>query len=118
MGVWGYIGIVTVVTAAFIIVLALVSNLLTAWAAKRFADKTLERKKKEIETLLPGKDCGGCGYETCEEYARAILYQQEDCGLCTNAEEGLSEKLEGRMEELYKMMKKKGSSDPKTDDFR
>ena len=118
MGVWGYIGIVTVITAAFIIALAIASNLLTAWAAKRFADKTLEQKKKELKELLPGKDCKACGYETCEEYALAILYQEEDCGLCPHAQNGLQKKLEESMEELYKMMEKKESSGRRPDDFR
>lgn len=118
MGVWGYIGIVTVVTAAFIIILALFSNFITAWAAKRFSEKTLDQKKMELETLLPGKNCGACGYATCKEYAWAILYQQEDCSLCSSAVDGLSKELEDRMEDFYKMMEKKETSGSKADDFR
>jgi uncharacterized Fe-S cluster-containing protein len=35
-------------------------------------------KKKEILEALPGKNCGGCGFRTCEEMADAILLDKPE----------------------------------------
>lgn len=34
--------------------------------------------------LLPGLNCGGCGYNSCRELAQAILVGEAEAGMCVN----------------------------------
>ena len=36
----------------------------------------------EIEEVLPGANCGGCGFAGCAEYAKAILIDGAAINLC------------------------------------
>ncbi len=36
----------------------------------------------KVADLLPGANCGGCGYAGCADYARAIVLHGADCNLC------------------------------------
>ena len=38
--------------------------------------------------LLPGLNCGGCGYDECEGLARAILSREADAGECVGLDFG------------------------------
>lgn len=70
---WVYIGITILVAVAVIIGLSTVISLLVAAAAKGFAKKTMDTFRSETASKLPGKNCGDCGYESCEVYAEAVL---------------------------------------------
>ena len=52
--------------------LGLVLGILIGFAAKKFAVQT-DPRIEEITALLPGANCGGCGYAGCADYARAIV---------------------------------------------
>lgn len=41
-----------------------------------------ERIEKIIQ-ILPGVNCGGCGYTGCEKYAEAVVKNGEEVNLCT-----------------------------------
>ena len=59
----------------------LVCGVILAVAARFFAvheDPRLE----ELTALLPGINCGGCGYAGCAEYARAVLVDRVPVNLC------------------------------------
>jgi Na+-translocating ferredoxin:NAD+ oxidoreductase RNF subunit RnfB len=45
----------------------------------------------KIEEILPGSNCGACGYKNCREYASAIYRKSEEKDLC---EPGSSEVIE------------------------
>lgn len=62
-------------------VIALVVGLLLAVAAKKFAVEKDERIEK-IEGLLPGANCGGCGYAGCSAYAAAMVEKGEAPNRC------------------------------------
>lgn len=53
-------------------VLGLLLGFLIGFAAKKFAVQT-DPRIEEIAALLPGANCGGCGYAGCADYARAIV---------------------------------------------
>ena len=36
----------------------------------------------KVTELLPGANCGGCGFAGCADYARAIVADAAECGLC------------------------------------
>ena len=58
---------------AFIILVSLFIGLLVSVAAKKFAEKTVGDFAEEMEKKLPGRNCGDCGYATCQAYAEAVL---------------------------------------------
>ncbi len=48
-------------------------------------DKRSSSAEKRIENLLPGINCGQCGYPGCEAYARAIAKDSVPVNLCRPA---------------------------------
>ena len=62
-------------------VIGLVLGLLLAWVSKIFAVKT-NPKVEEIAELLPGANCGGCGYASCHALAEAIERGEAKTNAC------------------------------------
>lgn len=50
--------------------------------AAKFLSVTEDPKVTEIEGILPGVNCGGCGYAGCSEYAKAIANGIAAIDLC------------------------------------
>jgi electron transport complex protein RnfB len=61
--------------------LGLLFGFLLALASRIFAVQIDERIKM-IEEILPGANCGACGYPGCAGYAKAIIENQVDITLC------------------------------------
>ena len=57
-------------------------GLALAYAAKVFAVKKDERVGS-LEEILPGVNCGACGYPGCAGYAEAIVVEDADMTLCS-----------------------------------
>lgn len=62
--------------------IGLISGIALAVAAKYLAVKE-DFRIAAINDLLPGANCGGCGYAGCADYARAIAEGQAEINLCT-----------------------------------
>lgn len=63
-------------------ILALIAGLILSVASVVFAvpkDETVEALKE----LLPGANCGACGYSGCEGYAAAMAHEGAAVGLCS-----------------------------------
>ncbi len=45
---------------------------LLSWASSRFAVQVDERVE-EVKSMLPGANCGACGFRGCEDYAKALV---------------------------------------------
>lgn len=56
-------------------------SILLVIASKVFAVKTDETASKILE-VLPGANCGGCGYSGCEGYANAIAQNGAPLNMC------------------------------------
>jgi Na+-translocating ferredoxin:NAD+ oxidoreductase RNF subunit RnfB len=52
--------------------LGLIAGTLLATASKIFAVKT-DPRIEQVESLLPGSNCGACGYAGCRAYAEALI---------------------------------------------
>ncbi len=52
-----------------------------AYASKRFAVE-VDPKIEQIVDILPGANCGGCGYAGCAAYAEAVVKDGVDATLC------------------------------------
>ena len=71
-------------------VIALFFGVLLAFASVVFKVETDEREEK-IAEILPGANCGGCGYAGCSAFAKAIVFDNAEIGKCNLMTE---EKLE------------------------
>jgi len=70
-------------------VLGGVMGLLLAIASKVFAVK-VDPRVKEITEMLPGANCGGCGYAGCSGLAEAIVKGEAKTSACVAGDEELS----------------------------
>lgn len=66
----------------FVLLLAGITSLLTAFFGKRYALRLDKTYCGRMSALLPGEDCGACGYSQCSEYAEAALYMDADADRC------------------------------------
>ena len=61
-----------------------------------FANKKLSVEKDsrldELEAVMPGANCGGCGYAGCSAYAQAIFDGSASIGLCIPGGQGVTDK--------------------------
>ena len=76
-----------ILLAALVLALTgLVLGVLIGFTAKKFAVKT-DPRVEEITALLPGANCGGCGYAGCADYARAIVQDNAPVTACAAVSE-------------------------------
>ncbi len=61
--------------------LGLVAGVLLSVASKAF-DVKKDEKLDEISRILPGANCGACGYAGCADYAKAVFSSGEKATLC------------------------------------
>lgn len=82
---WTYIGVMILIVAGGIVLLSVLSSLLISVASVRHADKVTKDTVKQLEKLLPGKNCGECGCSSCGEYAGLCLNREAvtPCPYCT-----------------------------------
>lgn len=66
----------------FVLLLAGITSLLTAFFGKRYALRLDRTYCSRMSGLLPGEDCGQCGYDRCRAYAEAALYMDADTDRC------------------------------------
>jgi len=57
-------------------------GLILAYLSKRFSVKA-DPKVQEVRDLLPGINCGSCGYAGCDAFAQAIIEKDEDFKKCS-----------------------------------
>ena len=61
------------------------------------ADKKLAIEKDEklvaLEQIMPGANCGGCGFAGCADYAAAVASGKAEPGLCAPGGKDLAEKM-------------------------
>ncbi|MDD6264925.1 MAG: RnfABCDGE type electron transport complex subunit B [Clostridia bacterium] len=67
-------------------------GVILAFAGKKFAVKTDERVE-EIKNLLPGANCGGCGYAGCSALAEAIVKGEANPNSCTGTDPSVNKKI-------------------------
>ena len=68
------------ILAAVLLVLGLILSYLST-----LADKKEDSAEKRIEMLLPGINCGQCGFPGCNAYAKALADKKAAPNLCRPA---------------------------------
>ena len=104
MNVWGYILIVAVCATAFILLLSVAVNWLIVLFAGRYSGKVLDNSVKDLEKMLPGKNCGKCGCETCAEYALAVFTYRMETDRCPEGAEDLSQRMDSYMKDFQESL--------------
>ena len=74
------------IAAGCLAAMGAILGLALGFASKVFFMKEDERKAKIIE-LLPGANCGGCGYAGCANYAEAMVNDGAPCDKCPSCKE-------------------------------
>jgi len=84
---------VTVTLAAVVLaILAVVMGYVLGWADRAFYVE-VDPKIEAIVDVLPGANCGGCGFVGCSEYAEAVVKANADVSLCAPGGAGCSKRL-------------------------
>jgi len=61
-------------------------------ASKKFAVEK-DPKLEALEAMMPGANCGGCGYAGCSAYANAVFSGEAAPGLCAPGGQALANKM-------------------------
>jgi Na+-translocating ferredoxin:NAD+ oxidoreductase RNF subunit RnfB len=101
---WTYIFVFVFAIAGGTLILGVLYSLIIAKAAARYSDKVLDKFTVNMAKMLPGADCGQCGFKSCEEYADAVLHTEADEDKCPYAAAGTPEKMLAMREKLQKLM--------------
>ena len=72
--------------------LALLGGVILA-VSSMFMTVPVDEREKKIREVLPGANCGGCGYAGCDEYASAIAKGNAPAHLCGPGGTSVAEKI-------------------------
>ena len=67
-------------------------GIILAYAAKRIAPE-VNKTEKELYNIMPGINCGACGYAGCVAYANAIIKKKEEINKCSPGGEDLIKRI-------------------------
>ncbi len=84
--------LILLLAAATMLVLAMLMTLVLGWANRAFHVEVNPLVEKALD-ILPGANCGGCGYVGCSEYAEAVVTEGERPDKCPVGGEGCSKAL-------------------------
>ncbi len=101
---WTYIGLFILVIVGLSLLFGVLFSLLMAVVGTRFARNTQDKYCSRIEKLLPGKNCGQCGFATCRLYADRVLHTEADEDLCPYGGDALPEQMMAVRKELQDIM--------------
>lgn len=85
-----------ILAAAIVGGVGLVFGLLLAFASVIFKVEVDERIEK-IEEILPGANCGACGYAGCSAYAHAVVEQNAPVDCCSVGKDKVARQVGGVM---------------------
>lgn len=83
------IGVIIITVVAFILSLVLV-----------FVEGAVNTKEDKIRALLPGYNCGGCGYGSCDGMAKALADKTGDIDKCRPMKKEEKEKLKEYIKQM------------------
>lgn len=84
--------ITVVLAAGVLLLLAIAMSAVLGWASHKF-HVPVDMRIDDINTALPGANCGGCGYVGCGEYAEAVVKDGVELTLCPVGGAGTIEAL-------------------------
>ena len=104
MNPWLIILLLALLLTGCVMIFYVILTQIILFIARRHVNKTLTQYTNRLEGMLPGKNCGKCGCETCHAYAEALAFgREQDFALCQEGGEELADKLHACIEELEKL---------------
>ncbi len=70
------------IAAGTMLVMAIILSFILGWANKKFK-VDVDPKIEAVIEILPGVNCGGCGYLGCSDYAVAVVTDNDPVNKCT-----------------------------------
>jgi electron transport complex protein RnfB len=95
-----------VMAVVIVAVLGGIFGFALSWAEKKLAVKKNE-KEAAIEAMMPGANCGGCGFAGCTAYADAVANGEAQIGLCNPGGKDLAAKMSAIMGQAVSDVEKK-----------
>jgi electron transport complex protein RnfB len=95
------------VPAAIVGGLGLVFGIGLAAVSKKFALAANDERIEQIIDVLPGANCGACGYTGCVAYATAVVNEGAKTNLCTVGKDAVVKKISEIMGVEAEAMEKK-----------
>jgi len=110
--------IIGIIIAALIVgMIGLIIGLLLGAAGEKFKIE-VDEKELKIRGILPGNNCGGCGFPGCDGLAKAIAQGEADVNACPVGGDTVAKvigeimgKAGGGMEKMVAFVKCAGTSD-------
>lgn len=99
-----YVFLFIVILFAIILAISVLTGLLVAFFAGRQVDKNTNRFQGQIRALLPDRDCGECGCESCDAYARAVLYGNASESACPYGSEEMPTQIVQQVNAFLSLM--------------
>ena len=93
MEIWQFVILAALFFTVFFLGTAWLVVTIVATIGRRHAEKLQHECVEKICKLLPGKNCGECGCENCEAYAREVFYGRLDEDRCTRGKENLPDNI-------------------------
>lgn len=81
-----------VISTLSIGILGLVFGAILAYAAKKLKVE-VDPRIEQIEEILPGANCGACGYAGCAAYARALVEEDASITVCAPGGKEVSDNM-------------------------
>ena len=100
---------------ALAIGISLVIAITVAIAGRIVGDRNEKKYHKQLRSMLPGHDCGKCGFENCDAYARAVYYGAASESACVHGDEQLRDDLIACMAKFHKDLEDPTPIKPKKD---
>jgi len=113
MNPWVFIGITILILIVAVVLFSLVFTWLILKLSDRHVHKTVEAHAKKTAKLMPGTNCGKCGYDSCFECAKAIVSGQESPNACKEGGDELTEKLFAAVVEFQEATKRPEDPQPR-----
>ncbi|WDP87857.1 MAG: RnfABCDGE type electron transport complex subunit B [Desulfobacter sp.] len=70
------------IAAGTMLIMGVILSYILGWANKKFKVE-VDPKIESVLAVLPGVNCGGCGYLGCSDYAVAIVADNDPVNKCT-----------------------------------
>ena len=100
---WAYIGVIILIATVAILAMAALIAIVMSAVSKRTVAGTVNAFLKELTGMLPGKDCGQCGCESCNAYAHGVLNREVACDKCPYVQEGTAQALEACADRFWEI---------------
>jgi electron transport complex protein RnfB len=84
--------VMLVLAASVLLLLAIAMSSILGWASHKF-HVPVDLRIEEINEVLPGANCGGCGYVGCNEYSEAVVAGECGPDLCPVGGAGCTEAI-------------------------